>query len=47
MDTKVTKKLHNKPIEKLSGGNNDSFDFEQWAVQVRHQLIAALQKSSE
>ncbi len=44
MNTKIERKLHDRLLEALLSGNDESFDFELWANKVRPQLLAALQK---
>lgn len=46
MDTKLDTRLYDKVPGASIGGNGAkaNFDFDQWAVEVRQQMIAALKK---
>jgi hypothetical protein len=45
MNTTSKKQQQNKSSETLNSVNNDNFNFEVWAREVRRQLLAALHKS--
>lgn len=44
MSTQVKKNLKDELVEESLSNNNDSFNFDVWAAEVRPQLYAALQK---
>lgn len=46
MNIEVGRKLQSKSVERAVRDNNDGFNFELWAAEVRPKLIAAIQKRS-
>ena len=47
MSTKAEKRQKNKSIAVSASGGNDSFNFELWALEVRRQMLASLQKKAQ
>lgn len=44
MNAKLTNQQQSRSIGALISASSDSFDFDLWASQVRHQMLAVLQK---
>ncbi len=44
MGTKMVSKGQEQPVNKAAANHNGGFDFDQWAVQVKRQMIASLHR---
>lgn len=44
MNLQLENHRKDKPVEALLSLNDDRFNFEVWASEVRHQMLASLQK---
>lgn len=47
MSTKVENRKKNKSVAASASGGKDSFNFELWALEVRRQMLASLQKKAQ